>query len=125
MSWELLALVLIIIAVILLVVFRKNVYVKKCWKYALILTPGVIIIFLRLLLIWKEGKQAAADDKGAKTLASTIGQISKDIKETQLTSAVEVAVAKTKSAETIQKLENIKKISDQDEKIKQLAALVG
>jgi glucan phosphoethanolaminetransferase (alkaline phosphatase superfamily) len=125
MSWSLIALILIILLVALLVVFRKNPYVKKYWKYSLILAPGVIVILLRLLLIWKEKKQTTADNAGAKTLSNTIAQISKDIKETQLTSAVEVAIAKTKSADTIQKLEEIKKVTDQDEKIKQLAALVG
>ena len=125
MSWTLIALILIIIVAVLLVVFRKNLYVKKYWKYALILAPGAVLLLIRLLMIWKEKKQTAADSAGAQTLSNTIAKISKDIKETQLTSAVEVAVAKTKSAETIQKLEEIKKISDQDEKIKQLAALVG
>lgn len=125
MSLELIALLSIIVVIALLIVFRKNPIVKKYWRYSLILAPGLVLVLVRVLTLWKVKKQAAADDAKAKTLGNAITQISKDIKEVQLTSAVEVAIAKTKSSETIQKLEEIKKVTDQDEKIRQLAALVG
>lgn len=125
MSLELIALISIIVIIALLIVFRKNPIVKKYWRYSLILAPGLVLVLVRVLTLWKVKKQAAADDAKAKTLGNAITQISKDIKEVQLTSAVEVAIAKTKSSETIQKLEEIKKVTDQDEKIRQLAALVG
>lgn len=125
MSLELIALISIIVVIALLIVFRKNPIVKKYWRYTLILAPGLVLVLVRVLTLWKSKKQAAADDAKAKTLGNAITQISKDIKEVQLTSAVEVAIAKTKSSEKIQKLEEIKKVTDQDEKIRQLAALVG
>jgi glucan phosphoethanolaminetransferase (alkaline phosphatase superfamily) len=125
MSWGLITLILIAIFAAILIVYRKNPYVKKYWKYALILVPGVIIIVFRLLGSVKTNKQTKDDNAGAKTVEAAVTQISKDIKETQLVAAVEVAVAKTKSADKIQKLVEIKKIVDQDEKIKQLAELVG
>lgn len=125
MNWEIVALVLVAILVVVLVIFRKNPYVKKYWKYALILLPGVLLIALRLILIWQESKRTTADTNSAKTLNNTINGIKSSIQEANLTSAVEVTIAKTNSADTIKQLEDIKSIPDQDQRIQKLAQMIG
>jgi glucan phosphoethanolaminetransferase (alkaline phosphatase superfamily) len=125
MNWEIVALVLVAILIVVLVIFRKNPYVKKYWKYALILLPGVLLIVFRLILIWQESKRTTADANSAKTLNNTINDIKSSIQEANLTSAVEVTIAKTNSADTIKALEDVKKIQDKDERIKKLAEMIG
>ena len=49
MSWEWVGLGVIAIIVALLIVFRKNPFVKKYWKYALILIPAAIILILVII----------------------------------------------------------------------------
>jgi glucan phosphoethanolaminetransferase (alkaline phosphatase superfamily) len=125
MSWELLGLILIAIIIVLLVVFRKNPYVKKYWKYAFILAPAVIVLTIRLIMIWKEKGQTATNAKDAKTLGNSIQQISTDLQETQMACAAQVAVAKTQSADKITELGAIKNDPDQTSRINRLAALIG
>lgn len=125
MSWELLGLILIAILVVLMVIFRKNPYVKKYWKYALILAPAVIVLVIRLIMLWKEKDQTATNAQNAKTLGSSIQKISTDLQEAQMTCAAQVTVAKTQSADKIQELENIKNDQDQTSRINRLAALIG
>jgi len=125
MSWELLTLFFVVVFVVIMIAMSKNPYVKKYWKYSLILVPGVLLIIFRIILVWREKKQTSADSKADNTLISAMDNIKKDIQEAQLTSSVEVAVAKTKSAEMIKALEAVKKIEDKDERIKKLAEMVG
>jgi hypothetical protein len=125
MSWELLTLIFVVVFAVVMIAMSKNPYVKKYWKYSLILVPGVLLIIFRLILVWREKKQTSADSKADNTLISAMDNIKKDIQEAQLTSSVEVAVAKTKSAEMIKALEEVKKIENKDERIKKLAEMVG
>jgi glucan phosphoethanolaminetransferase (alkaline phosphatase superfamily) len=125
MNWEIVALVLVAILIVVLVIFRKNPYVKKYWKYALILAPGILLIAFRLVLIWQESKRKTADTNSAKTLNSTINDIKSSIQEANLTSAVEVTIAKTNSADTIKQLEDIKNMPDKDQRIQKLSEMIG
>ena len=125
MSWELLGLILILGLAVLMVIFRKNPLVKKYWKYSLILIPGLIVIVIRLILIWQEKGQGKVDAQKDKTLGNAIQGIQSDLKEAQLTSAVEVVAAKQQSADKLKQLEDIKSEPDQDKRISKLADLIG
>jgi uncharacterized membrane protein YeiB len=126
MSWEYLVLGAIAVLVILMVIFRNNPMVKLYWKYALILLPLVVLLILKII---NDAKNKAVGSGTAPTkpdpLATQIQSIKDDLVEAQMTSAVEIAVAKTKNEETIKKLEEIKNIPDKAERRRRLAALIG
>ena len=123
MSWEWLALGAIATLVIVMIIFRKNPLVEKYWKYTLILAPAVILIILSL--INRRRGQNGQETTAAENLSSTIGQIKNDLVETQMTAAIKVSAAKQKQDDKIQQLLEIKKIDDQDERLRRLAAMMS
>lgn len=126
MSWEILSLIAAGILLVLLVVFRNNPYVKKYWKYSLILIPGIVTIVIKCIIDKKDPvDNSHGTNRKSSDLAKSIDKIKDDLTETQLEAAVEVSAAKTKSKEKIEKLKEIKKIPDQSERVKRLADLVG
>lgn len=123
MSWEWIALIGIAILAILLIVFRKNPYVKRYWKYSLILLPAVFIIIIRLVNRKKDN--AGNTQSTNENLSGAIEKIKDDLQETHLETAVEVSAARAKSAEKIKQLEKIKEIPEQKERIRRLADMIG
>lgn len=123
MSWEILILAAVLLVATLLIIFRRNPYVKKYWKYSLILLPAVFVIIVRL--INKRKDNAGNDSSDDKTLATAISKIKDDLTETNLEAAIEISAAKAVNNEKIQELEEIKKEPDQKERIKRLADLIG
>lgn len=123
MSWELLGLIVIAIIGILLFVFRKNPFVEKYWKYALILIPAAVILIL-ILVNKRKGDQSQQQGQ-ADALAGAINKIKDDLTETNQIAAIKTAAAKEDQAVVVKKLEEIKQIEDQKERLKQLAALLG
>lgn len=123
MSWEWIALISIVIIAILLIAFRKNPYVKRYWKYFLILLPAVFIIVIRLVNKKKDnaGDGQTTDDN----LSSAVEKIKDDLQETHLETAVEVSAARARSADKIKQLEEVKKIPNQKERIRRLAGIIG
>lgn len=123
MSWEWIALAAVAVLVIVMVLFRKNPYVKRYWKYTLILLPAVAVIVIRL--INKRKENAGSDPEADKTLAVAIEKIKDDLNETHLETAIEISAAKSKSAEKIKQLEEIKQEPDQKKRIQRLAGMIG
>lgn len=123
MSWEFVALIGVSIFIVLLVVFRKNPYVKRYWKYSLILLPAIFIIILRV--INKRKDKAGNTQSTDQNLSNTLEKIKDDLQETHLETAVEVSAAREKSAERIKELQKVKKIPDQKERLRKLAAMIG
>ena len=121
MSWEYVILALIVIAVVLLIICRDNPLVKKYWKYTLIAIPLVALLILKII---SNIKNKPAPDE-PDPLAEKIHGLKDDIVEAQMTSAVEIAAAKEKNSETLEKLEEIKLIPDKAERLKKLAAMIG
>jgi len=119
MSWEYLALGIIATLVILLVVFRKNFLVQKYWKYTLILLPAAILIVLSLI-VKKKGTETKTD-----SLAKTIGKVKDDLTEANMETAIKVSAAKQQQADKVQQLEEVKKIDDQAERLRRLAAMMN
>jgi hypothetical protein len=132
MSWELLALIISIILIIVLIVFRKTSFVKKTWKYSLILAPLIIFLILKIL----SGRKSSASGNGGSSTGNTkskesdnleikIGKLNERLQEVQQEVAIEVSAAKTKNEEKIKELEEVKKIEDKKERRRRLADLVG
>lgn len=120
MSWEIVTLFLIAVFVIVMIAMRKNPYVKKYWKYSLILIPAVVVIILSII-----NKRKSISTSGENDLANAIGKLKDDLQETNLEAAVEVSAAKAKSTEKLKELVDIKKEPDQKERIKRLAGMIG
>lgn len=123
MSWELISLIGIAIFIVLMVAFRKNPYVKRYWKYSLILLPAVFLIIIRL--VNKRKDNAGSSQSTNQNLSGTIEKIKDDLQETHLETAVEVSAARAKSAEKIRELKKVKEIPDQKERLRRLADMIG
>ena len=128
MSLEWLALIGIAIVVVLLVVFRNTEFVKKNWKYFLILAPLIILIILKIVSAPKK-KGDQVPSSGGNTpdgdLERNIGKLRDKLEEVQMETAIEISAAKTKNEEVIKQLEEVKNIEDKTERRKRLAAMIG
>jgi len=124
MNWEIIAIIAIVIIGILLFIFRKNPFVKKYWKYFLILAPALLFLIFRLIQRSKS-KGGDGDTKEDKTLRNEITRIKDDLQEANQVAAVEVAVAKTKNKEKLEELKEVTKIKDSKERRKRLADMMG
>jgi len=125
MSMELIFLAGCLSLVVLMFLFRKNPYVKKYWKITLILLPAVAIVVLKVLKNSRNNKTEKDLQDGADELAGTIAKVKDDLTEVNLTTAVEVTIAKTKDAETIKELKKVIAIPDKRERRKKLADMIG
>jgi glucan phosphoethanolaminetransferase (alkaline phosphatase superfamily) len=128
MSLEWVALIGIAIVVVLLVIFRKTKFVRKNWKYFLILAPLVVMIILRIMSGIKkkdDTKTSSGNDQASDDLDKDIEKLKDKLEEVQMETAIEVSAAKTKNEEVLKKLEEIKKIEDTSERRKRLAAMIG
>lgn len=126
MSWEWVALIGMIVIGILLIIFRNTAFVKKNWKYFLILAPLMILVILRIISSRKDpggatSSSSAKDDE----LERKMETLKDKLQEVQMETAIEISAAKTKNEEVIKQLEEIKKIEDKSERRKRLAAMIG
>lgn len=120
MSWEIVALVLGSTIVIACFLLRKNPYMKKYWKYSLILIPGLLLILYRLMT----AKKTSTPEEDQQ-LNDAIDSVKDRIEEAQLEAAVEVTIARTKDQELVKKLQEVKQIEDRRERARKLAELIG
>lgn len=132
MSWEWLALIGILIIAVLLIIFRKTSFVKKTWKYFLILAPLTVFLIFKIISGRKsdkggEGSSASgsSQSKEADTLEKKIIKLNDKLHEVQTEVAIEVSAAKAKNEEKIKELEEVKKIEDKKERRKRLADMIG
>jgi len=127
MSWEWVALIGMIVIGILLIIFRNTAFVKKNWKYFLILAPLIILVILRIISSRKDPGGATSSSSSAKDdeLERKMETLKDKLQEVQMETAIEISAAKTKNEEVIKQLEEIKKIEDKSERRKRLAAMIG
>ena len=129
MSWDWVALIGIVLIGVLLIVFRNNAFVKKNWKYALILIPLIIFIILKIMSGLKAKDNGGGSSSPTPTkdneLEKNIENLKDRLVEVQMETAAEIIVAKTKNEETIKQLEEVKKIEDKSERRKRLAQMIG
>lgn len=122
MNWDVILLIAIIIIFVLLFIFRKNPFVKKYWKYALILLPAVVFLILRII---SRSKSKDGDETKDKTLQTEITRIKEDLHEANTVAAIEVTAAKTKNKEKLEELKEVTKIKDSKSRRQRLADMMG
>jgi hypothetical protein len=127
MSWEWLALFGIAVISVLLIVFRNTTFVKKNWKYFLILAPLAVLIVLKIIAGRKDpgGTTPVSGDKPNDDLEKNMEKLKDKLEEVQMETAIEISAAKTKNEEVVKQLEEVKKIEDKSERRKRLAAMIG
>lgn len=126
MSWEWLALIGVAVIGVLLIVFRNTTFVKKNWKYFLILAPFVVLIVLRLVSGAKgKGPSGSSSTGQGDDLGKAVEKLKDRLEEVQMETAVEISAAKTKNEEVVKQLEEVKKIEDKTERRKRLASMMG
>lgn len=125
MSWEIIGLVAIAVIVVLAIVFRKTPFVKKYWKYLLILVPGAIVLIMKILQDAKGNKTEDNAEKSASATKEHIQEIKEQITEVQTVAKIEAVVAKTKNEETMKELKEVQEIKDDRERRRRLADMIG
>jgi len=118
------ALGIIILAIVAAaIIFRKTEFVKKNWKYLLILIPAAVIITLKIIQNMKD--KTKTEEQKATELQQTVSGIKDQLWEAGATTKIEVAAAREKNEEVLKKLEEIKKITDGEERRRQLAEMIN
>jgi glucan phosphoethanolaminetransferase (alkaline phosphatase superfamily) len=127
MSWEYVALAVIALIATILIIFRKNPYVKKYWAYSLILAPLVILIVLKIITDIQNRKTTGGGAPATKpdNLGQQINNLKDDLIDAQMHATAEIAAAKAKNEAVLKELEEVKKITDRSERRKRYAALIG
>jgi hypothetical protein len=115
-----------IVVAVLLIVFRNTTFVKKNWKYFMILAPLAVLIVLKIITGSKNKDDTpVSGDKPNDDLEKTMEKLKDKLEEVQMETAIEISAAKTKNEEVIKQLEEIKKIEDTSERRRRLAAMIG
>lgn len=128
MSWEIIGLCCVVLLGVLLIIFRKNPYVRKYWKYSLVLLPLVILLILKIINDIRSGSKDPDSHAGrekAKDLHDKIDKIKDEITEVQMETAIEISAARTKNDQVMKDLEEVKKIEDRKERLQKLADMIG
>jgi hypothetical protein len=127
MSWEWLSLIGISLIGVLLIIFRNTTFVKSTWKYFIILAPLAILLILKIISDSKSkgDTKPSSGDKSSDDMGKSIETLKDKLVEVQMESAIEISAAKVKNEDTINKLEEIKRIKDKSERRKRLAEMIG
>jgi hypothetical protein len=123
MSFEIILSILVVIIVGLLILFRNNTYVKKYWRYSLILAPAIILLILKIMVTIRQKK--VDDTVKSDPLKEHITDIKSKLEEVNTVVKIEAAVAKEKNDTKIAELKEVQKITDDQERRKRLAAMIG
>ena len=91
-----------------LIIFRNTMFVKKYWRYSLILIPAILIIIIKLFATTK--KPTPGSSQEAENLGATISAVKDQLQEAHMTTAVEVTAIKAKDQA---KLEELKKVTQE------------
>jgi len=127
MSWEWISLIGISLIGVLLIIFRNTTFVKSTWKYSIILAPLAILLILKIISDSKRkgDTKPSSGDKSSDDMGKSIETLKDKLVEVQMESAIEISAAKVKNEDTINKLEEIKRIKDKSERRKRLAEMIG
>jgi glucan phosphoethanolaminetransferase (alkaline phosphatase superfamily) len=120
MTTQVVLLGLCCVIVVLVIVFRKTSFVKKYWRYSLILIPAILIL---ILVILKGNKGNTSTNSSA--LKDSISDIKGKLNEVNTIVQIEAAITKTNDEQKMQQLKEVQKIPDDTERRKKLAELIG
>lgn len=124
MTTELVLLVICCIAIVFLIVFRKTTFVKKYWKYALVLIPAVLILVLKILSTIRSNSKTTSTTEQDE-LKDHISEVKEQLQEVNTVVKIEAAVAKNENQQLMTELKDAQKIEDNRERRKRLAELMG
>src|SRR5271157_1769362 len=99
MSTEILLLVACCVVAVLFVVFRKTSFIKKYWRYSLILIPAVVLL---ILIILKGNKTNTSTNSTA--LKDSVSDIKGQLSEVNTVVQIEAAIAKTNDTQKMDQL---------------------
>lgn len=127
MSTEIFLLILCLVAITLLIIFRKTAFVKKYWRYALILIPAVFVLIIKVLATIRSNNTGSSPTVNSEqnSLKDEVHSIKEKLQEVNSVVKVEAAVAKTNNEQLMDQLKEVQKISDDRERRKRLAEMVG
>lgn len=126
MSIEIFLLILCVIVVIILFVFRKTTFVKKYWRYALVLIPAIFVLVAKILItIRSKDSNSSTTSQGQSVLKNDVITIKDRLQEVNTVVKVEAAAAKTNNEQLMKDLKEAQKIADDKERRKRLAEMVG
>jgi hypothetical protein len=111
--------------IVLLVVFRKTVFVKLTWKYSLILLPVIFLIAVALFSRKKTGTGGANTAPPQPDINTVLSKVKDRLNEANMQAAIEVTAARTQDQAKLDQLKKVTDIKDDTERRKQLAALLG
>lgn len=97
-------------------------FVKKYWRYSLILIPAVVILVLKIIIVIKQ-KNSTVNQPNV--LKDEITNIKDKLEEVNTIVKVESAIAKEKNDQKMNELKEVQKISDDKERRKRLAQMLG
>jgi glucan phosphoethanolaminetransferase (alkaline phosphatase superfamily) len=120
MTTEVILLVLCCIVIALLIVFRNHSLVKKYWRYSLILAPAIVILVLKILVVIRSKKTS-----NQPVIKDEITNIKDKLTEVNTVVKVEAAIAKEKNDQKMEELKEVQKITDDRERRKRLAQMIG
>jgi len=123
MTTELVLLVICCIAIVFLIVFRKTTFVKKYWKYALILIPAILILVLKIISTIRATSATTSNE--SDEIKDHVSEIKEKLQEVNTVVKIEAAVAKTENQQLMAELKDAQKIEDNRERRKRLAELMG
>jgi glucan phosphoethanolaminetransferase (alkaline phosphatase superfamily) len=124
---QVIGILLIILAVaigVLLIIFRKTLVVKIVWRYVVILIPAILVI-AAVLLSKKKVTTTGSPQSKTPDLNKALSDVKTQLEEANMTTAIEVTATEQQNKDKLDQLKKITDIEDDDERRKQLAALLG
>jgi len=118
---QIVLLTICLIIIVLLIVFRKTDFVKKYWKYFLILAPAIILLVFKILSVLRQ-KNVQSDPNAIK---DQITNIKDKLNEANTVVQIESSIAKNKNDQKMQELKEVQLIKDDKERRKKLASMIG
>lgn len=125
MTTELFLLSFCLVIIVLLIVFRNTSFVKKYWRYSLILIPAIVILVLKILTSIRSKNIGSNAKPNNVALKDEVLNIKEQLEEVNTVVKIEAAVAKTENNQLMTSLKEAQKIKDNKERRKRLAELMG
>jgi len=123
MSIQVVLLLVCCLIVALFIVFRKTSFVKKYWQYSLILIPAIVILLLKIISVLRRPNIVVEQQNSP--IQDHIIETKEKLQEVNTVVKIEAAISKEKNDEKLLQLKEVQKITDDRERRKKLAQMVG
>lgn len=120
---QIILLVFCCVLIVVTIVFRNTPFVKKYWKYSLILIPTIFMLALKILSMIRT--RDVKPSTNLNVLKDEVLNVKEKLQEVNTVVKIEAAVEKTKNDQLMSDLKEAQKIEDNRERRKRLAELLG